>query len=107
MKVGNYTVKWTYDTDFIVQHVGGKAVDKERDITICEIIDNDAQGGEDPIVTRESIARLWEDPYCKETARKVSMDKALTFSTFTKKERSQFWEVYRTQTKNPRWTCKQ
>lgn len=106
MKVENYTVKWSYFTDFIVQHVEGKPIQRERDITECQILKNDVKDGENPIIAQESIVRLWTDTYCKETARKVSMNKALIFSKLEKDERSKFWEVYRTQTKEPRWSYK-
>jgi hypothetical protein len=111
MKVGKFTVRWTYDTDFIVQHgknaEGAKLpVQKERDITTCTIFDDSVKEGENPVVCTGSIARMWSDPYCKDTARKISMDTALMFSPFEKEERAEFWEAYRTQTGTPRWNAK-
>lgn len=111
MNVGNFTVQWTYDKDFIPQHAKGSTgkkvvTNKRRDLTICTIYDTTVAEGEDPVVSRESIARMWSDLDCRDTARKISMEKALAFSELEKEQRAMFWEVYRTQTKEPRWNNK-
>jgi hypothetical protein len=109
MKVGNkFTVKWEYDTDYVVRQVNGKSVQVERDITRCTIVNDSAGENENKIISSETIARMWSDPYCKDTARKLSMQKALAFSSevLDKQTRALFWEVYRTQTKVPKWSKK-
>lgn len=99
MNVGKHTVKWIYDTDFIPQHIKGKVVDRQRDITICQIVDSETS----EVITEQSIAKIWSDPYCRDEARKISMSKTLGLSNFTREQRTEFWEVYRTQTKTPKW----
>lgn len=119
MNVGTYTVKWTYSKDFVVQHRSNKqrketayrkrmglekvskTVQQPRDITLCEIFDKEGK-----MISSESVVRLWSDIYCKDTARKLSMEKALASSELDRKARGTFWEVYRLQTKTPKWNLK-
>lgn len=100
MNVGKHTVKWSYVEDFIPQHSKGKVVERKRDITICQILVTETS----EVVAEESIARLWKEANCRDKARKYSLEKVLAFSSFTKKERGEFWEEFRTQTKTPKWS---
>jgi hypothetical protein len=91
MKVNDYYVRWKYEEK-----------SKEEDlhiaeVTTCIILDNTGE-----VLCTGAAFRNREDGPNKNTGRKISLTRALEAFT-DKKERSKFWEKYRTMTKQVRW----
>lgn len=72
-----YKVVWRYD--------------RAENMTLCAIRNVDVLM---PSGTGRAL-RNPKDNWCKETARKLSLDRALRNTSFDKPERRVFWEAYR------------
>ncbi len=95
MKVNDYLVKWKYDAATL--EFDGEF--EFREITNCDIFDKNRT-----LVSTGNAILNPRDTMDKNTARKITLSRALEI--FTKQERKEFWEVYRTSTIIPRWETK-
>jgi len=83
-----YTITWQYEWK-----------KQQRWRTICWIFDPKS----DPLFYWGESRRMREDVDNKEFAKKKSLERALAKMTISKETRAEIWELYRTQTKQPRW----
>lgn len=95
MKVGNYRV--------VFKHL------KDTRTSECDIYDNDCKNDDKCVAIGE--AKLYhKDTFDQDKGRRVTLHRALqklfpnSADGSHKQKRNQFWEAYRTMTKQPRWT---
>lgn len=91
MKIGNFSIKWYYDTVLYPETL------TESVSTTCRVFNNNE------LIAESVVTRYYKDPHCKETARKVSLTRALRNSNLDKAQRAEIWEGYRTKGSVPLW----
>ena len=92
MKVGNYYVTWQY---FNTEKVDKKNRTTHHVCTKCILFKDDK-----PVNDGVAVCGV-KDRDDRDKGRKVALKKAINY--LHKTERTEFWEIYRTMTKTPRW----
>lgn len=110
MVLNNYRVKFHHENN-VNQYFSLKRAAKmsrrvneaaPKSYTDCEIFK--LVEGSEPVLVGAGKALVHDgDNYCREKGRMISLGRALKNAGFTKTQREELWEAYRTSSSKPRW----
>jgi len=109
MKTDKHVIAWWYSkVPVAYPTIPGKEAEVTR--TECKVFALDQKQEFQSIYSNKPVGhgtatQNYGDQYSKEKGRRVALAKAIEH--FTKEDRTEIWEAYRTMTKTPRWNKKE